>query len=245
MRMGWFIVRKTLYFSVSALIVFGILFAVRTSDSNRRSVLASTGGIQDSVIILDAGHGGYDGGAVASDGTVEKVINLQIVQKLDRICRAAGLQTVLTRTDDNSIHDAQITSIRQQKISDIHNRLHIMEQTENSLFVSIHQNHFTQPRYRGTQVFYSGNLPESRSLAQSIQQAVTQSVQPENTRTVKRSGTEIYLLYHAVRPAVMVECGFLSNPQETELLKTDAYQQKLAMAICKGIIEYRENTEVV
>lgn len=196
-------------------------------------------------VIIDAGHGGYDGGAVAADGTLEKDINLAIAKRLDMLLRCAGIGTVMTRETDGSIHDPNCTTIRKQKISDIHNRLKIMEQTEDSVFVSIHQNHFTQTKYHGTQVFYSGTDPRSRTLAQSIQLSVVSATQPDNTRTVRQSGTEIYLLYHAVRPAVMVECGFLSNPQEATLLKTPQYQAKLALAILQGILDYMEKAEEV
>ena len=237
--------QKRFCFFFAVLLLIGIIFAVKTAQTNRQSMLTDADVLRESVIILDAGHGGCDGGTVASDGTVEKEINLSIVKKIDAVCKAAGIQTVLTRTDDRSIHDPEITSVRKQKISDIHNRLRIMEQTENSIFVSIHQNHFDRSKFWGAQVFYSGNDPQSKILAQSIQNAVVQSIQPENTRTIKRSGTEIYLLYHAVRPAVMVECGFMSNPDELAHLKTDAYRQKLALTIFNGIQNYRENTEVV
>ena len=237
--------QKKWYTAFLAVLCVGCLCMVKAAKGSLSAMQADSDSGTYDVIILDAGHGGYDGGTVACDGTLEKDINLSIVRKLDALFRAAGVQTVLTRANDNSIHDPQITSIRKQKISDIHNRLKIMEQTDNSLFISIHQNHFGQSKYKGTQAFYSGNDPQSKRLAQSVQDAVVQSIQPDNHRTIKKSGTEIYLLYHAVRPAVMVECGFLSNPEETALLHTDDYQKKIAMAIYKGVLQFLDSTEVI
>lgn len=233
--------RAILFFIVAAFAVFlCCLAAGRNRDALRVDADYTA---KTSVVILDAGHGGYDGGASAADGTLEKDVNLQIVQKLQRLLQVCGVQTVLTRTGDDSIHDAGLTGIRQQKISDIHNRLRIMEQTQNSVFVSIHQNHFASQRYNGTQVFYSGNDPRSRDLAQAVQSAVVAQLQPENMRQIKKSGTEIYLLYHAVRPAVMVECGFLSNPKEAERLRQDEYQQQLALCIYHGLLLFFEQSE--
>ena len=220
-------------------------FVLVAAYANARSLQTSAQASQIDTVIVDAGHGGIDGGAVAADGTVEKEINLAIAERLCVLLRCAGMQTVMTRTGDDSIHDSSCTSVRQQKISDIRNRLRIMEQTENSVFVSIHQNHFAQAKYHGAQVFYSGNDARSEQLAQSIQTSVISLLQPENARQIKKSGTEIYLLYHAVRPAVMVECGFLSNPGETVLLKTPEYQTQMALAVFHGIIDFLQTTEEV
>lgn len=224
-----------------------VLFALfrYTSQENLSALKASTDRLKDSVIIIDAGHGGVDGGTVARDGTLEKDINLSIALKLNDILRINGIQTRLTRAEDISIHDADARTIRQKKISDIHNRLKIIEETENCVFVSIHQNHYTQSKYHGTQVFYSGNHPNSSILADSIQRAVSALLQPENARETKKSGTQIYLLYHAQKPAVMVECGFLSNDSETEQLKTEKYQYQLAVSIYNGILNFFSDAEEV
>ncbi len=196
-------------------------------------------------VIIDAGHGAPDGGTSAPDGTLEKDLNLQIALKTKEILKFMGINTVLTRTDDNSIHDASANTIREKKISDIKNRLNIMNNTENSVFVSIHQNHFSQSKYNGTQVFYSKNNPNSRNLAESIRKSVINDLQPKNSREIKQSGSDIYLLYHAQIPAVMVECGFLSNPEDTQNLKNEEYQRKLAFIIALGIIDFINNTEAV
>lgn len=196
-------------------------------------------------VIIDAGHGGPDGGTSSSDGTLEKDINLEIAVDLNDILQSLGVKTVMIRTDDVSIHDDSAKTIRQKKISDIHNRLKIIEQTPDSVFVSIHQNHYRVEKYYGTQVFYSKNNALSESLAECIQSSVVGFVQPENTRAIKRSGTDIYLLYHAASPAVMVECGFLSNDVELKKLKSNEYRQKIAFAIAIGILDYYNITEEV
>ena len=183
-------------------------------------------------IVIDAGHGGADGGAVASDGISEKVINLEIAYKLNYILRAYGLNTVMTRTDDESIHDSNAKTLREQKVSDIHKRMSIMESDENNIFVSIHQNKFSNSSLWGTQVFYSPNTTDSAVLANCIQNSVCSLLQ------------NIYLLYYAKRTAVLVECGFVSNPQENKLLENSDYQRKMAFSIAYGIMEYINTKDV-
>lgn len=189
-------------------------------------------------VIIDAGHGGPDGGTSADDGTLEKDLNLQIAIKLNESLSSMGIKTVMIRTEDISVHDASANTIRQKKVSDLKNRLRIINETDNSIFVSIHQNHFSDSRYSGTQVFYSKNNPQSSVLADCIRQSVISDLQKENTRETKPSGTDIYLLYHAESPAVMVECGFLSNINESKNLKNENYQKELAFVLALGISDY-------
>ncbi len=196
-------------------------------------------------VIIDAGHGGPDGGTSAADGTVEKDLNLQIALKLNELLKAMGVKTVLIRDTDISIHDDAAKTIRQKKISDLKNRLKIINETKDSVFISIHQNHFGESKYRGAQIFYSKNNLNSQILADSIRLPVISYLQTDNTREIKPSGTDIYLLHKANSPAVMVECGFLSNQAETENLKNENYQQRLAFTIAIGIIDYFKKTEGV
>lgn len=189
------------------------------------------------VIIIDAGHGGEDGGAVGVDGTYEKDINLQISLKLNDILSVFGYKTHLIRTTDTAIHTSGDT-IRERKVSDIHNRANTMNLYENCIYLSIHQNKFSDGRIWGTQTFYSTNFDESKEIAQFIQNAVTNQLQPENKRQIKKSGTDIYVLYNATKPAVMVECGFVSNQNELNQLKNNAYQSAMALSIATGIINY-------
>lgn len=150
----------------------------------------------------------------------------------------------MTRSGDDSIHNSDAKSIREKKVSDIHNRMTVMETTDNALFVSVHQNFFNDSSLWGTQVFYSGNNPESEVLAKAIQKDTISLLQTENKRVVKKSGSSIYLLYNAEKPAVLVECGFLSNPNETQKLKDENYQTQMAFVILCGILDYMYEKEV-
>ena len=190
-------------------------------------------------ILVDAGHGGVDGGAVASDGTLEKDLNLQIALKVAAWLRLLGVRVTMTRETDCSIHDESTQTIRQKKISDIKNRLELLEESQADLLLSIHQNMYGQSRYRGTQVFYGGGNAWSKPAARSLQQSVQKLLQPENTRQVKQTTKSIYLLYHATKPAVLVECGFLSNADELGLLKQEDYQRQLSFCIICGILDYQ------
>jgi len=200
----------------AAVVIMIICFVMISSRGSGYARRASSNALRTVTIIVDAGHGGMDGGATAADGTVEKDINLSIALKLRDMLDTAGYNVIMTRETDDDIADDSAKTVRQQKVSDIKNRMKIIEQTPDALFVSIHQNHYGGPSYSGAQVFYSKNNPESEKLAKAIQQDIRSLIQPQNQRAVKRTGTEIYLLYHAQSPAVMVECGFLSNAGDAE-----------------------------
>lgn len=194
-------------------------------------------------IIIDAGHGGEDGGTSSADGTLEKDINLSIAKILESMLNSAGYKTVMTRSSDIQLGDTSLSTIRQRKISDIRERLRITEVNDTSIFVSIHQNHYSSPLYSGTQVFYSTNSVYSKNLADSIQKRIVENIQPNNKRTIKPVGTNIYLLYNCKLPAVMVECGFMSNTEESEKLKQNDYQKQIAFSIMCGIQKYLEDKD--
>ncbi len=191
-------------------------------------------------IVLDAGHGGEDGGAVGNDGIVEKDVNLCIALKLRDYLEASGYDVVTTREEDVSIYDDDSKTLRQKKRSDLHNRADIIKDNEgeNSIFVSIHQNKFPDPKYNGTQIFYSKNHSKSLDLANSIKESVVKLIQPENKREIKQATEKIYLLHGSEIPAVVVECGFLSNPDEAKKLASEEYQGQMAFCIYCGIINY-------
>ena len=190
------------------------------------------------VIILDAGHGGIDSGCVSVNGAEEKDINLNILLKLREMLRFTGFQVEVTRDTDRSIHDTGITGLGNQKKSDMANRLNIINSFDNAVFVSIHQNQFTDPKYSGAQMFYPAESSESERFAAIMQGNFVLMLQPENTREIKPVGTEIYLLHNAECPAVMAECGFLSNPDEAAKLESDEYQSQVAFTIYKSICDY-------
>lgn len=188
-------------------------------------------------VLIDPGHGGFDGGAVAADGTAEKHLNLAIALCLRDLLHVCGVPVEMTRQTDAGLEEDSSKPIREKKSTDMRRRLAMYN--EASLVISVHQNHFSVPKYSGAQVFYSPNHPDSALLAQAVRKAVVGWVQPQNTREVKQATDGIFLLYHTTTPAVLVECGFLSHPEECEKLKTPAYQQQMAFAIAAGFWNYQ------
>lgn len=180
-------------------------------------------------VLVDPGHGGFDGGTVAMDGTKEKDINLAVSLYLRDILTVCGIPVTLTRDAD--------TATAPNKTEDMKKRLQMYENA--SAVIAIHQNHFRQSKYNGTQVFYSANHPQSLGLAEDIQESVTSRLQPQNTRKIQKATDGIYLMHHTTVPAVLVECGFLSNPEELEKLKQSQYRQYMAWAISLGYWKYR------
>lgn len=204
--------------------------------TGEKSANVSAKATQRYTVIIDAGHGGFDGGAVAPDGTLEKDLNLSVALKLDSVLKIMGYDTVLVRDTDVSTADDKGTE-RSQKVSDIKARLRLTEKYKDALFVSIHMNKYTSPQPHGAQVFYS-QVDGSKELAECIQRSIAAGVQTDNKRVVKKTTKDIYLLYHAVIPSVIAECGFISNQDDLLKLKSDEYQLKMAAAIAAGINDY-------
>ena len=196
--------------------------------------MAQTNG-KDIVFILDAGHGGMDGGCSSAEGVPEKGINLNIMLALRDWLEAFGYRVEVTRDTDRSIHDQGIEGIANQKSSDMDNRLALFNKYDNAVCISIHQNQFTDTKYSGAQMFYANTNSESERLAQSLQTQFHEQLQPQNNREIKLCGSELFLCYYCENPTVMVECGFLSNPDEAALLTTEEYQYKVAFTIFSGI----------
>lgn len=217
-------------------VLLSVFVALRLYKSVNTSIENQNIKPDEKVILIDPGHGGEDGGAVSADGTVEKDINFAIAQPLADILRFNGYTIHLTRDGDYSIYDSGLHSIREQKISDLKNRLELFNKSR--MTISIHQNYFTQSQYYGTQIFYGSQDPESQPLAKSVRQYVLTMLQPKNTRELKQCTKDIYLLYNTDSPAIIVECGFLSNPEELNKLKDPEYQQCMAYAIACGVMAY-------
>lgn len=207
---------------------------------DRDLAAASTVAVYEKTVIIDPGHGGPDGGAVGVDGVNEKDINLAISLKLRSFFIAGGYQVIMTREDDRDIHSEGSDTLREKKVSDIHNRFKIAEQHPKALFLSIHQNLYTQPQYSGAQVFYSKNNPDSKVLAQSLQTDIHTLLQPQNDRVIKPAGKNLYILYHSHSPTVLVECGFISNPEENRKLEDNTYQSQMAFSIYCGTVHFYE-----
>lgn len=193
--------------------------------------------ISNHTIILDAGHGEPDGGAVAADGTVESELNLNVVLKLQKLLESSGSTVILTRSDKNGIYEATADTIRQQKVSDMKARAKIANDSEAEMFVSIHMNKLPQTQYSGWQTFYKNNDDISKEIASNIQTSLNYFIKKENSRTIK-SISGIYLTKNVEIPLVIVECGFLSNEEENKLLQTEKYQEELAWSIYIGIMDY-------
>jgi N-acetylmuramoyl-L-alanine amidase len=239
MSMRFFIVRLRTVLTVVGLFLLLfilLLFGDHTVQTASDAVFSSL-----PLLILDAGHGGQDGGAVAADATNEKDINLSLTLKLDALLRSLGFQTLLTRTDDSLHETPEAATMRERKIGDLRYRLQLTQEHPDCILISIHQNQFSDPKYDGVQVFYSGNHPQSEELAQCLQDAIVRTLQPDNKRQIKQSGEEIFLLSQAKVPAIMVECGFMSNPKELQKLKDEKYQKQLAAAILNGLLDYFKN----
>lgn len=192
-------------------------------------------------VVIDAGHGGEDGGTSSAAGLVEKEVNLSVAMALRDLCEAAGIPVVMTRTEDKLLYDRNVDFQGRKKVLDLAARRIAAEKTAaewgDCLFVSIHMNAFPQTKYSGMQVWYGTGDPRSAEIARAIQQASC-SLMPDNTRKIKEAGSSIYLLDRIQTPAVLVECGFLSNPAEAERLSDEAYRRALAAVIFSAIAPY-------
>ena len=222
--------RDILTFSiVLCVILFACIISATQIDPETPVSAMITAG-ETPTLILDAGHGGEDGGASSAAGDKESNINLDIVLKLESLMAFLGTDTVLTRSEDISIHDEGCKTIREKKVSDLNNRVSLIQNTPNAMVISVHQNTFTDSRYHGTQVFYgSGELSSQWGVhAQELFQSV---LAPNNQRKAAKIPDHVYLFSHIDCPAILVECGFLSNGEEASLLLTDTYQRKIAMTL--------------
>lgn len=226
-----------LSFSALFLCVMLLLTSLaRNAEGTFQALLADTKANEMPVIILDAGHGGEDGGAGGVNGITEKELNLSLTRMLADQLRCAGFTVIETRTEDKLLYD-EGTKKGHKKQGDLTNRLAFMKQYPNSVFISIHMNTFPNGSCRGTQVWYSQNDERSAALADAVQTRVRSVLQPENNRRIKAATSSIYLLRHASVPAILVECGFLTTPDECELLSSPSYQRKLALTLAGAICE--------
>ncbi|MDR0858674.1 MAG: N-acetylmuramoyl-L-alanine amidase [Oscillospiraceae bacterium] len=185
--------------------------------------------------IVDAGHGGADGGAVA--GTIiESGINLDIALKLEAILGLCGESCVLTRSTDEINYPEYADTLRKKKSFDSNSRVKLIAGTDNGVLVSIHQNKFSQSRVSGAQVFYAKS-DGSRELAEKVQYALEQTLGADNTKQAAKIPDTVYIMRTAKCPAILIECGYISNPLEAQRLQTEAYQMKLAVAIALGLVQ--------
>lgn len=204
---------------------------------NQNTVTTTSTPVSGKTIVIDAGHGVPDEGAQSSNGTTEAETNLKISLKVQNLLEQSGCTVILTRSDENAIYDLDAKTLKQKKISDIRNRVKIGNESSADIFVSIHLNKIPQQQYYGWQCFYKNDDEQSIKLAKSIQENLNNAIQKENTRVAMKLDT-VYIMKHVEIPISIVECGFLSNPEEEQQLLDDNYQNKLAWGIYNGITNY-------
>lgn len=190
-----------------------------------RSTIGRTG-----PLVLDAGHGGEDGGAVSLTGAPESEINLAIVLKLRDALGLYGVDPILLRETDISLHNSDADTLREKKRSDLKNRVAATEEVEGGTLLSIHQNTYPGSRYHGAHVFYAPT-EGSKELAEHFQNSIKTALQPDNERAVKRIPDTVYIMNHVTCPAILIECGFLTNPEEEAQLRDEDYQRKLSAVV--------------
>lgn len=228
--------KKRVYLVILAVFLSISTYIITTKKDNN-IITTSSLPVTNKTIILDAGHGKPDEGAQSSSGVTEEAINLKIVQKVQNLLEQSGSTVILTRSDENGIYNIDSKSIRNKKVSDIKNRVKIGNESSADIFVSIHLNKIPQSQYSGWQTFFKQGNEQSKSLATNIQNSLNKSIEKENKREpLKITGK--YIIDHVEIPTVIVECGFLSNPEEEQNLQQNEYQSRLAWGIYTGIMDY-------
>ena len=228
-QIGFWPLRLTALIMLAALAFSAIPAAVPAA--------APTDNGQLHLVILDPGHGGADGGALSSDGVRESGLNLSIALRAEQLFAFLGVQTLLTREDEELSYPPEAMSIREKKRADQKSRIELINKHPTAILVSIHQNYYPDERPSGPQVLYAGT-EGSRELAYSLQDVLTNALSPGNRRTAVPADKQILLMRSVQCTAVLVECGFLSNPVESALLQTDKYQKKLAVIIVSACFAY-------
>lgn len=217
------------------ILIITIIVSTKSESSNYIETVSLS--VSGKVVIIDAGHGTPDEGAETEDGTTEAEINLKIALKLQNLLEQSGCTVILTRSDENGIYDIDSKTLKEKKVSDIKNRVKIGNESSSDIFVSIHLNKIDEQQYDGWQTFYNENSSQGEKLATLIQENLNESIPKENDR-VALTIDNIYIIDNVEIPTTIVECGFLSNPEEKESLLDDTYQNRLAWGIYNGIIDY-------
>ncbi len=232
-----FILKKKSFFVLIFVVISAIILSSMLVNINIVNLISN----DKFTVIVDAGHGGEDGGAVGIDNILEKDLNLLYAKDLKSYLEFLGYNVIMTRETDTSIHDLDAKTIREKKSSDLHNRLKITESVKNALLISIHMNKYREEKYSGSQIFFGGKNEKSKTLAEIISKNFKLQVNPENNRETKQVGKEIFLIYNSDIPTVLIECGFISNKNETELLKTKEYREKMMMSVALSVMEYEKS----
>ena len=228
--------KTVLSMGVFYILIVSVFISAAYFGSEVTSTLAERSPLErEQIIVIDAGHGGEDGGATSVSGRMESAYNLEIALGLRDLLHLLGYETKMVRTRDESVYTEGRT-LAEKKVSDLKNRVRMVNEEENPILVSIHQNMFPDGQYYGAQVFY-GPKGEGQTLAESLQTAFCQNINPGSNRKIKKA-EGIYLMQHINCTGVLIECGFLSNPQEDALLRTKAYQQKLNCVIAGTLSQF-------
>ena len=199
--------------------------------------------ISNKIIVIDPGHGGVDPGAVSKNGVKEDEINLIIALKLKRLIEQSGGIVIMTRETDKGLYTSESKTLRQMKTEDLHNRKKLIDASESDVFISIHLNSFIRSTYYGAQTFYKEDSKESENFALTIQKELRNILDKENHRQPQHRD-DVFLLNEVSVPSVLVECGFLSNSKEEELLIDETYQEKIAWSIYIGLMNYFSQSDI-
>lgn len=233
-----FVYKRLILVSICVFFSFCIYGIIDIIQKQEKTVATNALPVTNKVIVIDAGHGKPDSGAEGFNGTTEQAINLEISLKLQKLIEQSGGKVILTRSDENGIYSNNVKGIKNLKVSDAKNRVEIGNNSDADVFVSIHLNKFSASSiYNGWQVFYQKENEDSKFLADNIQENLNKNIEKENNRKTM-SISNIYVMENVKVPAVIVECGFLSNPEECEALKTESYQNKIVWGIYLGLQEY-------
>ena len=234
--------RKNDFLSFSAIFIsVAILFSISSifySSEAPRRILHPAEAKQNITVVIDAGHGGEDGGACTYGGLPEKELNLFIASELYDMLSFAGIDAVMTRTEDILLYDPNSDHKGHKKSMDLAERLKIAKSTPGAILISIHMNAFPEEKYCGLQVYYSSNSSQSSRLAELIQSNTKKWLTPSNNRNIKPAGKNIYLLDRFEGTAILIECGFLSNTAERDLLNSESYRTELAKVFFFSVIQY-------
>ena len=236
--------KKRIQIVLSAILISILTFGMQISIKEKEQLTLETTSTPSSnkTVVIDAGHGSPDEGAESSNGTTEAQINLKIALKVQNLLEQTGCTVILTRSDNNAIYDLDSKTLRQKKVSDIKNRVKIGNESSADIFVSIHLNKIPQQQYYGWQCFFNSKNENSKPLAEHLQENLNESIQKENKRVAMNLNT-VYIMKNVEIPISIVECGFLSNPEEEKQLQEDEYQNRLAWGIYNGITDYFYNLE--
>ena len=219
---------------IIALLMLSLLFLSQLVNRSNRQPMV-TWNESPITVIIDAGHGGVEGGTSGENGVLEKELNLDLAKRVNELFKAAGINTVMTRDEDRLLYDPLSDYKGRKKILDMQERLRIASKHDNAIFISIHMNSFPEKKYSGLQVYYSNNNTDSERIANAVQKTTAFYLTPANDRKIK-IGKDIYLLDRLHIPALLIECGFLSNPEECARLSTEEYRNELAFWIFYAVI---------